>query len=90
MATAALVVGLAPARAWAPVPPRDCGMLTVSGERFNVKADQLRCRTARPYARTYLARSRKPPGYACRRYGRETRIEFRCVKGDRILFAIRR
>jgi hypothetical protein len=79
-----------PAKSWAPVPPRDCGMLTVGGKRFNVKADQIRCQTARRYARTYLKRSRKPSGYSCRRYGRETRIEFRCSKGARVLFAIRR
>jgi hypothetical protein len=74
----------------APVPPRDCGMLDVSDKRFNVKADQIRCRTARRYAKTYLARSRAPSGYRCRDYGRETKIEFRCSRGDKVLFAIRR
>jgi hypothetical protein len=90
--TAALlgVMIVLPAKSWAPVPPRDCGMLTVGGKRFNVKADQIRCKTARRYARTYLRSSRRPSGYSCRRYGRETKIEFRCSKGVRVLFAIRR
>ena len=74
----------------APVPPRDCGMLDVRGKRFNVKADQIRCRTARTYARSYLRDSREPSGYRCRDYGRTTSIEFRCSKGDRVLFAVRR
>jgi hypothetical protein len=84
------VMAVLPAKSWAPVPPRDCGMLTVDGKRFNVKADQIRCRTARRYAKTYLKSSRRPSGYSCRRYGRETKIEFRCSKGTRVLFAIRR
>ena len=44
--TLALVVALA-GPAWAPVPPRNCGMLEAKGKRFNIKADQIRCRTAR-------------------------------------------
>ncbi len=86
----ALAAGLSPSPAWAPVPPQDCGMVDVRGKRFNVKADQIRCRTARRYARSYLKRSRTPSGYRCRDYGRETQIEFRCSKGARVLFAIRR
>jgi hypothetical protein len=88
-ATVALVVALAP-QAWAPVPPKNCGMLAAKGKRFNIKADQIRCRTARRYARRYLASHRKPRGYSCRDYGRGTSIEFRCSKGARVLFAIRR
>ncbi len=67
--TLALVVALAPA-AWAPVPPRNCGMLDANGKRFNVKADQIRCTRARRYARRYLVDHVKPSGYSCRRYGR--------------------
>jgi hypothetical protein len=89
-ATLGLTIVLAPGKAWAPVPPRDCGMLEVGAKRFNVKADQIRCRTARRYAKSYLKRSHRPTGYSCRKYGRETRIEFRCSKGNRVLFAIRR
>jgi hypothetical protein len=86
----ALAAGLAPSPAWAPVPPRNCGMLEQSGKRFNIKADQLRCRTARKYARRYLGSHTRPRGYSCRDYGRETSIKFRCSKGNRVIFAIRR
>lgn len=88
--TLALLVALAPGEAWAPVPPRNCGMLETKGKRFNIKADRLRCRTARRYARRYLVRHRKPRGYTCRDYGRQTSIKFRCTKGARVVFAIRR
>jgi hypothetical protein len=90
IALAALVAGLTAGDAGAPVPPRDCGMLRDGGKRYNIKADQLRCRVARRYARGYLDRHRRPSGYSCRDYGRETRIEFRCSKGVRVFFAIRR
>ena len=86
----ALIVALAPGSAWAPVPPRNCGMLEANGKRFNIKADQIRCRAARRYARRYLVQHVKPSGYSCRKYGRETSIAFRCSKGVRVLFAIRR
>jgi hypothetical protein len=88
-ATFAFSLVLAP-KSWAPVPPKDCGMLDVGSKRFNVKADQIRCRTARRYTKTYLRGHHAPSGYRCRDYGRETKIEFRCSRGDRVLFAIRR
>jgi hypothetical protein len=92
LVTAALAVAviLAPSPAWAPVPPKNCGMLREGGKRFNIKADQIRCRTARRHARRYLASHTRPRGYSCRDYGRGTSIEFRCSKGDRVIFAIRR
>jgi hypothetical protein len=90
--TAALAVAVAfsASPAWAPVPPRNCGMLEEGGKRFNIKADQLRCRRARRYARRYLAAHDRPSGYSCRDYGRGTSIKFRCSKGQRVIFAIRR
>ncbi len=89
-AVTALLVALAPQSAWAPVAPKNCGMLEAKGKRYNIKADQIRCRRARRYARRYLVSHRRPRGYSCRDYGRGTRIEFRCSKGVRVLFAIRR
>jgi hypothetical protein len=89
-ATFVLVVLFASSQAWAPVPPRNCGMLETGKKRFNIKADQLRCRTARKYARRYLASHNRPRGYTCRDYGRGTSIEFRCSKGQKVIFAIRR
>lgn len=90
IAALALLAALVPGRAWAPVPPKDCGMLGAGGKRFNIKADQIRCSTARRQAKRYLVSGRKPSGYSCRTYGRSTRIKFRCSKGQRVLFAIRR
>ncbi len=87
---AALVLALTPASAPARVPPKDCGFMKVDGKRFNVRSDQLRCRPARRYAKRYLDRGRRPRGYRCKDYGRETAIEFRCSKGDAVFFAIRR
>ena len=87
--SAACLVGLT-VQAAAIVPPRNCGVLTANGNRYNIKADQLRCRTARTYARRYLTSARKPRGYRCRNYGRQTRIKFRCSRGIRVVFAIRR
>ena len=72
------------------VPPKNCGKLEANGKRYNIKADQMRCRTARKYARRYLTSGHKPRGYSCRNYGRETKIKFRCSKSIKVVFAIRR
>jgi hypothetical protein len=85
-ATAAL---LAP-HSEAIVPPSDCGMLTVKAKLYNVKADQLRCTTARTYASEYLAARRTPKGFHCRDFGSETKLKFRCSRGIQVFFAIRR
>jgi hypothetical protein len=72
------------------VPPSDCGRLTVKAKRYNIKADQLRCRTARSYASRYLSKRRRPPGYRCRDFSGETKLKFRCARGIQVFFAIRR
>ncbi len=72
------------------VPPSDCGMLTVKAKRYNIKADQLRCSTARPHARRYLSAHRRPTGYRCRDYDARTKLKFRCSRGVKVFFAIRR
>ncbi len=89
VAVAAAVATFGAPAAWAPVPPKNCGMLQEGG-LYNIKADQMRCRRARRYARRYLASHNRPSGYSCRDYGRDTSIEFRCSKGSRVFFAIRR
>lgn len=83
-----LTVAASPARAI--VPPRDCGMTTVKGQRYNIKADQLRCSTAKPHARRYLSTGRRPSGYRCKRYSGSTALKFRCARGVRVFFAIKR
>jgi hypothetical protein len=87
-ALVAAVLPLAPAAAI--VPPTDCKFIRVNGKRYNVKADQLRCRDAVSMARAYLARHRKPRGYACRDFRGGTQLRFRCSRGTKVFFAIRR
>jgi hypothetical protein len=87
--TCAMLAALAPPSA-AIVPPSDCGMLKVKAKRYNVKADQLRCRTARSYTSSYLSKRHRPRGYRCRDFGRETKLKFRCARGIQVFFAIRR
>jgi hypothetical protein len=71
------------------VPPKDCGFTKVAHKRYNIKADQLRCSTAVPYARTYLGRHKKPRGFRCSDYRGSTKLKFRCTKGIKVFFAIR-
>lgn len=72
------------------VPPTDCGIITVKGKRYDIKADQLRCKTAKPWASKYLSARRRPSGYTCRNFGSETKLKFRCSRGVKVFFAIRR
>ncbi len=87
---ACAVVAVLAARAPAIVPPRDCGRMTVKHRPYVIKADQLRCRTARSYASHYLSHHIRPRGYRCRDYGGETRLKFRCSRRVQVFFAIRR
>jgi hypothetical protein len=72
------------------VPPKSCGKMNVDGKRYKIKADQLRCKKARRYARAYLRSHDEPTGYDCEDFGAGTRIEFRCQNGIKVIFAIRR
>jgi hypothetical protein len=84
---AALVLGTA---AGATVPPKNCGMLSVKGKRYQIKADQMRCTSAKTYSRRYLRSHTGPSGYSCRDYSSSTKLKFRCSKRVRVFFAIRR
>jgi hypothetical protein len=96
IARGAIVVALALAAA-APsnaiVPPKNCGTITVNHKRYNIKADQLPCKSARIYAARYLGHNRRPPGYTCRRY-KGSALVARCVNTranpDRTIFMIKR
>lgn len=94
VATAAVTIGaLAGGAATAPavVPPKDCGRMTVEGKRYQVKVDQITCRSGKRYAKTYLTSRRKPSGYTCRRYPvRKNRVVFLCNNGRKQFLAIRR
>jgi hypothetical protein len=86
--TVAMLAALAPS-APAIVPPTDCGTMVVRAKRYVIKADQIRCTTARTHARRYLTSHTKPQGYTCRDFGAETKLKFRCSRGIRVFFAIR-
>ena len=94
-AVSALVLTVAVSAALAPaglaiVPPSDCGTMTVKAKRYSIKADQLRCATARSHAKRYLSSQIKPSGYRCRNFGAETKLKFRCSRSAKVFFAIRR
>ena len=72
------------------VPPKNCGMQSVSGHRYQIKADQMRCSSAKTYSRRYLRSHSRPSGYSCRDYSSSTKLKFRCNKRVRVFFAIRR
>jgi hypothetical protein len=91
----ALVLGLALAavavpQAGAIVPPKNCGMITVKGHRYQIKADQMRCGSAITYSRRYLRSHTRPSGFRCSDYGSGTKLKFRCSKNIRVFFAIKR
>ena len=86
--SALLAVPAAPSPAI--VPPTDCGRMTVKSKRYTIKADQLRCTTARKHASGYLSTHRRPRGYSCHDFDRETKLKFRCSRGIKVFFAIRR
>ena len=85
-----LTIAFAP-RAGAIVPPKNCGLMTVKEKRYKIKADQMRCRRARRYSRRYLRSHDRPSGYHCTDYSAsETKLKFRCYRGIKVFFAIRR
>ena len=91
----AAVAAVACALAWTPVtgatvPPKNCGTMTVKSKRYQIKADQMRCDTAKTYSRRYLSRHDRPSGYRCTDFGASTKLKFRCAKGVRVFFAIKR
>lgn len=77
------------AGAGATVPPKNCGPLTVGSRTYTIKADQIRCSTAKASARTYLTSRRVPRGFTCRNFT-GSKMTFRCSKKVQVFFAIRR
>jgi hypothetical protein len=88
--TAVVVAAIIAPGAGATVPPKNCGMITVESKRYQIKADQVRCSTAKTYSRRYLRRRARPSGYRCRSYSGGTALKFRCSKRVKVFFAIRR
>jgi hypothetical protein len=90
IAACAAAAALVAPTASAVVPPKDCGTTTVSGKRYQIKADQIRCTTAKTYSRTYLKTGRKPSGWTCKKYSASTKLKFRCDRRSQVFFAIKR
>jgi hypothetical protein len=88
LAVTVLLIVAAPSPA--PVTPRKCGEITVGSKTYLVKADQVRCRTAKRWARRYLKSGWSPNGYTCRAGSSGSQLKFRCWKGQRTYFAIKR
>lgn len=75
--------------AGATVPPTDCGTIKVKATRYDVKSHRVSCRRARDWSRAYLARRKRPSGWRCDRYT-DSALVFRCRRGGRDFFAVRR
>ncbi len=86
MLVIALVVATA---AEATVPPKNCGTLKVGTRTYTIKADQIRCSTAKANARAYLVSRTMPRGFTCRNFT-SSKMTFRCSKRVQVFFAIRR
>jgi hypothetical protein len=88
---AAAIAVLLPASAPAIVPPRDCGMMTVSHKRYQAKVDQISCSDGRSYIKTWLTKKKHPRGYRCDNFTtRKNRVTFQCANGVKVFLAIRR
>lgn len=83
------VAALSAGQAGATVPPKNCGNITVKSRAYQIKADQVRCATAKRYAKRYLSVRDAPSGWRCRDF-RSSRMKFRCTRGVRVVFAIKR
>lgn len=73
----------------ATVPPRNCGTLKVGSRTYTIKADQIRCSTAKANAQAYLRSRKVPAGFTCRNFT-GSKMTFRCSKKVQVFFAIRR
>lgn len=91
IAVAAAVAACVPTAAVAVAPPKSCGLLTAKGKRYQVKADQISCRTARSHVRRYYEQGRRPSGYRCRTNPpSRSAVALYCEGGRKVFFAIRR
>lgn len=88
--TAALGSSVLAADAGAIVPPKNCGTIKVGTQRHQIKADQITCTTAKKYAYGYLRSSRRPRGWTCRKYPRDSKFSFRCSRGTKQVYGIKR
>lgn len=94
VAAALLLAGAFATAASAVVPPRNCGFMTVKGKRWQVKADQIRCTTAKRYAASYIRSYAVPRYYRCQRGPSGSSLWRKCSAArynpDRVFHIIRR
>lgn len=96
MIGAVLLVGGAvslcgPADAFAVVPPKRCGTITVGDRDYRVRAHIVPCKFARRQSRRFLKTGEHNAGWSCTRYpAKVTRIAFNCRKGSKDYYAIRK
>ena len=91
IAAATAAVLLLPTAAPAVVPPKSCGKKEVRGKTYQVKADQITCRSARRKVKRFVKFGKKPKGYTCKDLTTEKdRVNFHCYDGRKVFFAIRR
>jgi hypothetical protein len=86
---AAICAVFATSVASATVPPRNCGNLKVGSRTYTIKADQIRCSTAKTNAKAYLVSRKVPRGFSCRNFT-SSKMTFRCSRRVQVFFAIRR
>lgn len=85
---AALVAGSA-ASAPAVVPPKKCKTITVRGDRIQVKADQITCKTAVRTIKNYARYGKRPKGWTCQK-NPDSKLRWRCFKGRKAALGILR
>jgi hypothetical protein len=65
--------------------------MKVGRTSYSVKTHLVSCKFAKSWTNTYLSKNRKPPKFSCTKYNpKQTRIRFRCYRGDKDFFAVRR
>ena len=84
------LVGSTPPVPSATVPPRNCGPLTVANRHYIIKADQIRCTTAKTNAKNYLRLAHGGRAALRAVTSALSKMTFRCSKGIQVFFAIRR
>lgn len=75
--------------ATAVVPPTDCGRMSAKHHRYDVKADQISCKKARPLLKDFIKTGHKPAGWRCHHFT-DSAQEYRCEKGIKVVFGNRR
>jgi hypothetical protein len=82
-------IAVAAVPAGAVVPPKDCGRMKAKHRKYDVKADQIPCKKARPLLKAFINKGHKPKGWHCFHYA-DSAQEYRCEKGIKVIYGNRR